>query len=551
MACPFSNSLRILQARVGRSESMQDKICRALLSVSDKTGLEGFARILSQMGVELLSTGGTHRVLAEAGIPVTEVAEYTGFPEMMNGRVKTLHPKVHGGILALRDNAEHVSAMEEHDIKGIDLVVVNLYPFEATVAQEGVSRAEAIEQIDIGGPSMVRSAAKNHAHVGIVTDPADYGRVLDDLQKQNGALSDELRAELAFKAYALTARYDSAISRWLFEQDRASHAGTSAFPSGFSMGGVKALDLRYGENPHQNAAFYTTGATGEPSVAEAEVLGGKALSFNNIVDLDAAFALAKEFEEPFVCVIKHTNPCGAAVHEEIDAALEEAWSGDPISAFGSVLAFTRPLNMASAQFLVDGNRFVEAIIAPSFDEDALELLTRKPKWGKSVRLLACGEYGPSSRNSRDVEVKKVVGGFLLQERDLTAEGQAEFRAVTEVSPSSEQTAALAFANRIAKHVKSNAIVLSGPRTVYGVGAGQMSRVDSVRLAVSKAGDRSAGSVLASDAFFPFPDGVEVALDAGVVAIVEPGGSVRDDQIIAACNAAGVPMVFSDARHFRH
>jgi len=448
--------------------------------------------------------------------------------------------------LALRDNPEHVSAMEEHGIEGIDLVVVNLYPFEATVAQEGVSRAEAIEQIDIGGPSMVRSAAKNHAHVGIVTDPADYGRVLDELQKREGALSDELRAELAFKAYALTARYDGAISRWLFEQD-----GDSAFPSGFSMGGVKAMDLRYGENPHQKAAFYSTGAAGEPSVAEAEVLGGKALSFNNIVDLDAAFALAKEFNEPFVCVIKHTNPCGAAIHEDIDAALEEAWSGDPISAFGSVLAFTRPVNLASAQFLVEGNRFVEAIIAPSFDEDALDLLTHKPKWGKSVRLLACGEYGPASRNPREVEVKKVVGGFLLQERDLTAEGQDEFRVVTEVAPTTEQAAALAFANRIAKHVKSNAIVLTGPRTVYGVGAGQMSRVDSVRLAVSKAGDRSAGSVLASDAFFPFPDGVEVAMDAGVVALVEPGGSVRDDQIIAACDAARIPMVFSDARHFRH
>ncbi len=530
---------------------MQQPIRRALLSVSDKTGLEGFARNLSQMGVELLSTGGTHRVLADAGIPVTEVAQYTGFPEMMNGRVKTLHPKVHGGILALRDNPEHVSAMAEHNIAGIDLVVVNLYPFESTVAQADVTRAEAIEQIDIGGPSMVRSAAKNHAHVGIVTDPSDYGRVLDELQRLDGALSDGLRAELAFKAYALTARYDGAISRWLFEQDGSAHEEDSAFPSGFSMGGVKALDLRYGENPHQQAAFYTTGEAGEPSVASAEVLGGKALSFNNIVDLDAAFALAKEFEEPFVCVIKHTNPCGAAIHDDIESALEEAWSGDPISAFGSVLAFTRSVNLACAQFLVDGNRFVEAIIAPSFDEEALDLLTHKPKWGKSVRLLACGEYGPASRNPRDVEVKKVIGGFLLQERDLAIEGQEQFRAVTEVAPTAGQAAALAFANRIAKHVKSNAIVLTGARTVYGVGAGQMSRVDSVRLAVSKAGDRSAGSVLASDAFFPFPDGVEVAIDAGVVAMVEPGGSVRDEQIIAACNAAQVPMVFSDARHFRH
>jgi phosphoribosylaminoimidazolecarboxamide formyltransferase / IMP cyclohydrolase len=530
---------------------MNQRIQRALISVSDKAGLEGFARSLTQMGVELLSTGGTHRVLTEAGIPVREVSEYTGFPEMMNGRVKTLHPKIHGGILALRNVSDHVASMDEHQIAPIDLVVVNLYPFEQTVAKAGVSRAEAIEQIDIGGPSMVRSAAKNHRFVGIVTDPADYGRVLDELERREGCLSDELRAELAFKAYGLTARYDAAISGWLHQQDGAEHEGKSSFPSTFAMAGNKALDLRYGENPHQNAAFYKTGGNGEPSIATAEVLNGKALSYNNLVDLDAALALAKEFDEPFVCVIKHTNPCGAAAAETIAGALEEAWSGDPISAFGSVLAFTRQVDLDSATFLVEGNRFVEAIVAPGFDDDAFELLTRKPKWGKSVRLLDIGEYGPACRQAREVEVKKLVGGFLLQDRDLTAEGEVEFRAVSEARPSAAQQSELAFANKIAKHVKSNAIVLSGGTTVYGVGAGQMSRVDSVRLACAKAGERAKGAVLASDAFFPFPDGVEVAIEHGVQALVEPGGSVRDGEIIAACDKAGVAMVFSDARHFRH
>ena len=373
---------------------MKPLVRRALLSVSDKTGIEGFARLLSQMGIELLSTGGTHRALSAAGIPVREVSEYTGFPELMNGRVKTLHPKVHGAILALRDDPAHVAAMEAHGIEAIDLVVVNLYPFEATVAQSNVTRAQAVEEIDIGGPSMVRSAAKNHRHVAVVTDPADYGRVLDELQRLEGAIGDDLRAELAFKAFALTARYDAAISRWLFEQDHERHAGRARFPSSFSLAGEKELDLRYGENPHQQAAFYRLGGRSEPSVAGAEVRGGKALSYNNLVDLDAALGLAAEFEEPFVCVVKHTNPCGAAAAESIAGALEAAWSGDPISAFGSVLAFTRPVSLACAEFLVAGNRFVEAIVAPDLDEDAFELLTHKPKWGKSVRLLACGSSAP-------------------------------------------------------------------------------------------------------------------------------------------------------------
>jgi phosphoribosylaminoimidazolecarboxamide formyltransferase/IMP cyclohydrolase len=525
------------------------RIERALISDSDKSGIEGFARQLHQLGVELLSTGGTHRALEAAGIPVREVSDHTDFPEMMDGRVKTLHPKIHGGILALRDDAGHVASMDEHGIGRIDLVVVNLYPFEETVAREGVSRSEAIEQIDIGGPSMVRSAAKNHRHVGIVTDPEDYGRVLDELDSRGGTLSDELKAELALKAFQLTARYDAAISAWLFGQD----AGEGDFPASHALAGVRTSVLRYGENPHQAAAFYATGDAAEPSIAGAEVLSGKALSYNNIVDLDAALALAKEFDAPFVCVCKHNNPCGAAAAETIEQALEDAWAGDPLSAFGSVLAFTRPVNLASAEFLVGGGRFVEAIVAPSFDDDALELLTTKPKWGKSVRLLSCGKHGPASRDARELELKKVVGGFLLQGRDLAAEDPAGFEVVTKAAPTDEQAAALAFAGRVCKHVKSNAIVLAKGTRVVGVGAGQMSRVDSVRIACEKAeaGGGAAGSVLASDAFFPFPDGAEAAMEAGVAALLEPGGSVRDEAVVAACDARGVPMVFTGVRHFRH
>ena len=532
---------------------MSNRIQRALISVSDKAGIEGFARNLSQMGVELLSTGGTHKKLAEAGIAVREVSEYTGFPEMMDGRVKTLHPKVHGGILARRDLEAHMAAAQEHGIEGIDLVVVNLYPFEATVAKAGVKRAEAVEQIDIGGPSMVRSAAKNHRDVGIVTDPADYGRVLDELQSNDGALSDSLRRELARKAFAKTAAYDAAISGWLFGSDHEDELVEEPHAEGVALAGVKVSELRYGENPHQSAAFYRLPGESEASVATAELLGGKQLSYNNLIDLDAALGLAKEFAEPFVCVCKHNNPCGAAVGESIEQALEHAWAGDPISAFGSVLAFTRPLNLASADFLVSANRFVEAIIAPSFDEDALDLLTRKPRWGKSVRLLACGDYGPSSRDASRSELKRLVGGFLVQGRDLEAESEDELKVVTKAEPSAEQRESLLFAAKICKHVKSNAIVLACGTQVLGVGAGQMSRVDSVRIAVEKAraGEGTDKAVLASDAFFPFPDGAELAMDSGVVALLEPGGSVRDDAVIEACDERGAAMVFTGRRHFRH
>jgi phosphoribosylaminoimidazolecarboxamide formyltransferase/IMP cyclohydrolase len=445
--------------------------------------------------------------------------------------------------------------MAEHGILPIDLVVVNLYPFEATIAKEGVVRAEAIEQIDIGGPSMLRSAAKNHRFVGVVTDPADYGRVLDELQKSSGAISEDLRRELAVKAFGATARYDAAISRWLFEQERRDGKAASPFPDSFSLAGVKVADLRYGENPHQVAAFYRTGGTAEASVASARILNGKTLSYNNLVDLDAALALAKEFAQAsstaFVCVLKHNNPCGAAEAKSVAHALEQAWEGDPVSAFGSVLAFTRAVDAACAEYLVSGNRFVEAIVAPGFAEDAFELLTKKPKWGKNVRLLECGAFSTAGREPRDVELKKLVGGFLLQDRDLTAVGAAQCKAVTKRAPTAAELEGLLFANKIAKHVKSNAIVLASGTHVLGVGAGQMSRVDSVRLAVTKAGAKAKGSVVGSDAFFPFPDGVIAALDAGATAILQPGGSVRDEEVIAACDARGAAMVFTGTRHFRH
>ena len=530
---------------------MKNRVQRALISVSDKSGIEGFARMLAQRGVELLSTGGTQRLLKAAGVPVREVSEHTGFPEMMDGRVKTLHPKVHGGILARRDNPADAEAMRAHGIAPIDLLVVNLYPFQETVAKAGVARAEAIEEIDIGGPAMVRSAAKNHAHVAVVTDPADYGAVLDELERNDGRIGEALRRRLALKAFQLTARYDAAISAWLWEEERSSAPEGEAFPESAALAGRRALSMRYGENPHQAAALYVVPGCREANVPGAEILNGKALSFNNVVDLDAALALAKEFEQPFACVIKHTNPCGAACAPTLAQAIQEAWSGDPVSAFGSVLALNRPVDAATARFLTSDGRFVEAIIAPSFDGDALRELTQGPKWGKNVRLLACGPVGPAARDPRDPEQKRVIGGFLLQGRDLSAETAADCRVVTRVAPTEEDLRALLFANRVAKHVKSNAIVLAQGTRVLGVGAGQMSRVDSVGLAVEKAGAAADGAVLASDAFFPFPDGVVRAMDAGVRAILQPGGSLRDDLVIAACDERGVPMVFTGVRHFRH
>lgn len=531
--------------------SSQPALSRALLSVSDKTGIVDLARALSERGVELISTGGTFRTIAEAGVPVKEISEHTGFPEMMDGRVKTLHPKVHGGILALRDNGEHTGAMTEHAIGPIDLVVVNLYPFEATVATEGVTRPEAIEQIDIGGPSMVRSAAKNHRFVGIVTDPADYDRVLAEMSEHAGGLGDGFRRELALKAFQRTAAYDAAISSWLFAQEQLDGGTEDVFPESASLVGRRREVLRYGENPHQRAAIYERADAAPTSLVRAKVLGGKALSYNNYVDLDAALALASEFTEPFACVLKHNNPCGAAQAETLAEAIEQAWSGDPLSAFGSVLGMNRKVDLATAQFLTAERRFVECIVAPGFDADAYEHLTTAAKWGKNVRLLETGELGPDSGAHAAHALMPISGGFLVQDADRTRASEAECKVATQTTPSSEQLASMRFAEVICKHVKSNAIVLTQGTRVLGVGAGQMSRVDSVQLAITKAGDEVEGSVLASDAFFPFPDGPEAAMDAGIAAILQPGGSVKDKAVIAACDARDVPMVFTGSRHFRH
>ncbi|MHC4261073.1 MAG: bifunctional phosphoribosylaminoimidazolecarboxamide formyltransferase/IMP cyclohydrolase [Planctomycetota bacterium] len=527
------------------------RIRKALLSVSDKSGIVELGRALVDLGIELLSTGGTCRTLSDAGLPVTEIASYTGFPEMLGGRVKTLHPKVHGGLLGIRDDAEHKRAMEDHMIDPIDLVVVNLYPFEKTVARGDVSRAEAIEQIDIGGPSMVRSAAKNHRFVGIVTNPADYDRVVAELRSNDGELGEKIRRELAVAAFQLTARYDAAISTWMFEAERSEGMTEDAFPGKHSLVADRVCELRYGENPHQKAALYRYATPGAHALTAAQVLNGKALSYNNYVDLDAALRIASEFTEPFACVVKHNNPCGAAQAADLGTAIADAWAGDPLSAFGSVLALNREVDLAVAEFLTSERRFVEAIVAPGFAEDAFELLTTRPKWGKNVRLLSVGAVGPEAGAFRAGEVKPISGGFLVQDSDGFLDTADNCEVVTRAEPTQEQLASLLFANTIAKHVKSNSIVVAKGTRVLGVGAGQMSRVDSVQLACSKAGDEVEGSVLAGDAFFPFPDGPEAAMDRGVKAILQPGGSVQDKAVIAACDERGVPMVFTGHRHFRH
>lgn len=521
-------------------------IQRALISVSDKTGLVEFAKELAGMGVEILSTGGTFVTLRAAGVLAVEVSHHTGFPEMLDGRVKTLHPKIHGGILARRDMPEHMVALEKHEIQSIDLVVVNLYPFEKTIAKEGVALEEAIENIDIGGPSLIRGAAKNHEFVTVVVEPADYALVLAEMKKHGGAVSKEAKFRLAAKAYARTARYDAAIASYL-----GARAETADFPSMLLLAGEKLADLRYGENPHQKAAFYRTGECAEASIATAKVRNGKTLSFNNIVDLEAALALAKEFEEPAAAIIKHTNPCGCAVRESLATALMAAWDGDPLSAFGSVIACNREVDKTCAEFLAVPERFVEAIVAPSFSPEAFEILTTRPKWGKSVRLLEAGPIGPAKLDAAAVDLRRIYGGFVAQTRDLAAETSAQCKTVTKKAPSEEQMRDLLFAAKVCKHAKSNGIVLAKNLQLLGNGAGQMSRVDSVKISVEKAGAKCKGAVLASDAFFPFPDGLEAAAKAGIVAALQPGGSVRDADVIAAADRAGIAMVFTGVRHFFH
>ncbi|MCB9881170.1 MAG: bifunctional phosphoribosylaminoimidazolecarboxamide formyltransferase/IMP cyclohydrolase [Planctomycetes bacterium] len=518
---------------------------RALLSVSDKRGIVEFAKALAELDVELVSTGGTARALAEAGLAVRDVSSLTGFPEMMDGRVKTLHPKVHGGILARRDLETHRNAMAEHDIGPIDIVCVNLYPFEATIANPDVTWDEAIEQIDIGGPSMVRSAAKNHRDVLVVVDPDDYPRLIDML-RQDDEVGVEVRRELALKAFTLTARYDTAIATYLREQ-----MGLGDLPETFLAAAHPGQVLRYGENPHQRASFFRDGSARGAALARAEVLGGKELSFNNLLDLDGALGLVNEFEEPTVCVIKHSNPCGCASADTIVQALEHAWEGDPVSAFGSILAFNRSFDLACARFLTDGGRFVECILATDYSQDALTHIAEKAKWGKNVRLLKLPTIGPTFRDRSECDVKRITGGWLVQDRDLAPMDGGAWQVATKNTPADDERRSAEFAWRVVKHVKSNAIVLVRGTQLVGVGAGQMSRVDSVEIACRKAGDKARGATLASDAFFPFPDGVEKAAEAGVRRVVQPGGSRRDTEVIEAADRLGLTMWLTGRRHFRH
>jgi phosphoribosylaminoimidazolecarboxamide formyltransferase/IMP cyclohydrolase len=510
----------------------------ALLSVHDKAGIVDLGRLLAGAGFTLLSTGGTARTLSEAGLPVTEVSRHTGFPEMLDGRVKTLHPRIHGGLLARRDRPDHMAAIREAEIEPIEMVVINLYPFEATAARPGASREEILEMIDIGGPSMIRSAAKNHRDVTVVVDPADYSRVGVAL-RQLGEVPAELRGELAAKAFARTAAYDAAIHRYL----SAATAGSSeAFPPAIDLTFEKAGDLRYGENPHQVAAFYREHDAPAGTLARAVQLHGKELSFNNLLDLDSGWRLVGEFSRVAAVVIKHNNPCGAALGERSAAAFARARDADSVSAFGGVLALNRPLDLETAREI--GSLFLEAIIAPSFEEGALEILKKKP----NLRLLSAGA---DSVSLTGWDFKRVTGGVLFQSWDRSTTPPSAGRVVTKRSPLPAEIEDLDFAWRVAKHVRSNAIVYAAGGRTLGIGAGQMSRVDSARLGVQKAQSSLKGSVLASDAFFPFRDGIDAAAEAGVAAIVQPGGSIRDQEIIQAADEHGMAMVFTGERHFRH
>jgi len=527
-------------------------IRRALISVSDKTDLIPFAKRLAAHGVTIISTGGTAKAIEQAGIKVTTIDQVTQFPEMMDGRVKTLHPRVHGGLLAIRDNPEHAAAMKTHGIDPIDLVCVNLYPFEKTIAKADVAEHEAIEQIDIGGPSMIRSGSKNFGYVTVVTDPAQYDNVCNDMDAHGGATTHELRKRLAAAAFGRTAAYDTAISHWMQQRLALATAG-ALFPDPLLLRYTRVAELRYGENPHQAAAVYADAASPEPGVVSARQLHGKELSYNNLNDAAAALELVKEFAVPAAAVIKHTNPCGCGTAGTLAEAFERAYAGDPLAAFGGIVSFNRNVDKASAEALTAGQKFLEVIVAPDYDPDALELL--RERW-KNVRLLAVGTLPkPHERVARIIEYRSVTGGMLAQQRDLADMSPDKWKHVAGPAPSRAQLDDLHLAWCAVKHVKSNAITIVRNGSLAGAGAGQMDRVESCKIAVAKANargeNRTQGGVAASDAFFPFPDGPQVLIVAGVKAIVQPGGSKRDDESIAACNAAGVSMLFTGNRHFRH
>ena len=522
------------------------KVQRALISVSNKQGIADLAARLAQLGVEIISTGGTAGLLREKKIPVKDVSEVTGFPEMMDGRVKTLHPKIHGGLLALRDNAEHVAQMKAHEISPIDLVVVNLYPFEETVKKQA-ALPEIIEQIDIGGPSMVRSAAKNHAHVAVVVDPADYGAVLEELQDSRGEIAAETRFRLAVKAFGHTARYDAAISNFLSSLDAERKPGR--WSETLTLQFTKLQDLRYGENPQQQAAFYSSGDYAGASVARARQIQGKELSFNNILDADAALRAVLEFSQTATVVIKHTNPCGVALSEKSLAdSFRKARASDPVSIFGGVIAFNRPVDEETAQELKD--IFLEIVIAPAFTPEAKAVLSSAKRL-LNIRLL---EVDMERKDDSGYDLRRVKGGVLVQDWDAGSVDVRSCKVVTDRKPTDHEYEALDFAWRVCRHVKSNAIVFAARDRVLGVGAGQMSRVDSAKIAVLRAhthGLELGGSVVASDAFYPFRDGVDEAAKAGAAAVVQPGGSIKDGEVIAAANEHGMAMIFTGVRHFRH
>ncbi len=525
-------------------------IRRALLSVTDKRGLLDLARALASRGVHLLASGGTRSALVEARLDVTEVSAYTGQPEILGGRVKTLHPKLHGGILARRDLAEDLAAIEAQGIEPIDLVVVNLYPFEATVAKAGVTLDEAVESIDIGGPSLIRGAAKNHPFVAVLTDPGQYPALIDALETSGGTTL-AFRLGLARVVFDRTARYDRAIADYL-ARAVASEAGDDPFPTSVAPAFARRAVLRYGENPHQRAAFYAEPAPVGPNLATAKVRHGKELSYNNLLDLDSALRLVRMFAGPAAVILKHNNPCGGAVAGGLAEAFELAYEGDPVSAFGGIVGLNRRVDRETAERLCVPGRFLEAILAPGFDDDAFATLTTRPSWKNSVRILDLdGPLGPGGRPPSGFDLRRIEGGLLVQDWDVVEPDPTAGRVATRRGPTPEEREALDFAWRIGQAVKSNAIVLARGTQLVGVGAGQMSRLDSVKIAVEKAGARAAGAVLASDAFFPFRDGPDVAARAGVTAIIQPGGSKRDDETVAACDESGLAMVLTGRRHFRH
>jgi phosphoribosylaminoimidazolecarboxamide formyltransferase/IMP cyclohydrolase len=547
----------------------QRVIRRALISVSDKTGVVELAQAFAGFHVELISTGHTRKALTEAGLKVRDISEVTGFPEMLGGRVKTLHPRVHGGILAVRNNKQHMDTLQAQGIEPIDLVVCNLYPFRATVSREGSTHEEIVENIDIGGPTLIRAAAKNYQDVAVVTDPGQYAGIIAEMQASDGTLSLETREQLACEAFSLTAGYDSAISayfiarlekeardsrnpflnRWLGGASHYHRGGP--LPSNLSLYMERRMALRYGENPHQQAAFYGEAGVLRPCIATAEALHGKELSFNNILDLDSALNLVREFAEPAAVVIKHNNPCGAAIGSTLEEAFRKAYEGDPLSAYGGVIAFNQVVDEPTAHQVTEPKRFVECIIAPDFSEEALELLTTRPSWKKSVRLLRVGELTDDPTRSQALDFRCVDGGFLVQTRDRIHDDFKDLKVMTKRPPSETELADLRFAWIVCKHVKSNAIVFAKDGMVVGVGAGQMSRVDSVHLATRKAGERCPGAVMASDAFFPFRDNIDEASRAGITAVVQPGGSMRDQDSVQACDEHGMAMVLTGVRHFRH